>query len=284
MGEIKDLVKLSKDASKKLRDQLKANYVQVPPLSPKVTLYDYLKLARNLYYAAASAYKKCNLKGAYIDFHKFQILILERLPLHKEYNSQSRNAQEIRKWINVTKFSALKYLEHIVRIMDEEQYRLVLHEHSRDELDLIDEFDSEPAVITAPQPSQMSVGNDVSATRLNSLINECDRSAGSSTTAVPTTTQLVPGTATTVLHQSLPVSTPEEVLGIDYTVESDGLGFVDCDISAYEEHRLAGLAGLCSTDVDILSCIPDYTRCIFSLTPLCNHLKYSGAYVCFCCC
>lgn len=251
--------------STKLREHLKKNYVQVPALSQKVSLYDYLKLARNSYYNAVESYKKNNVQGAYVEFHKFQILVLERLPSHKDFHSNTKHAVEIRKWIQAARVSAMSYLEFTVDKMDADEYRTLHYKECKCELDLIDEFDAEdePVIVPPVQPQALSVFQStaisVGATpqepnRFSSLISDCDKPGFVS----------LQSTATAHIANAAIVSTndissspyPFAVPDIDYPVD-DLLG-TDCDISQHEEHALAGLSGLSNTDAEILSTLRDY--------------------------
>lgn len=237
--------------STKLRTHLKNNYVQVPALSQKVSLYDYLKLARNSYYNAVNSYKKNNVQGAYVEFHKFQILVLERLPAHKDFNSNSKHAVEIRKWIKAARESAMTYLEFTVDKLDEDEYRTLYNKECKSDLDLIDEFDTIEEPATVHQAQTVLVSSDetsrstLDSTRFNSLINDCDKSVVNNSAQLP--------------HLSL-TACPSVVPDIDYATDDlgPGGGDVDCDISQYEEHALAGLSGLSNTDTEILCTLRDY--------------------------
>lgn len=256
--------------STKLREHLKKNYVQVPALSQKVSLYDYLKLARNSYYNAVKSYKNNNVQGAYVEFHKFQILVLERLPSHKDYNSNTKHAVEIRKWIQAARISAMSYLELTVDKMDADEYRILHFKECKTELDLIDEFDADDEPIVPVQPPILSVFKSTGVViadvptpqdrndRFSNLISDCDKPGFVSSHSANTAEVVKAVVVSTNDLSSSPTSSvyPSAVPDIEYPVD-DFLG-TDCDISQYEEHALAGLSGLSNTDAEILSTLRDY--------------------------
>jgi len=87
------------NSSINLRQHLKKYYVIVPPVTKTVPLSRYIALCRLLFDSAAAKYKNKDLsscRAAYVDFFKFQILALERIPFHPDYPSIDTVSQD---WI-----------------------------------------------------------------------------------------------------------------------------------------------------------------------------------------
>ncbi len=265
--------------STKLREQLKTNFVKVAALSPKASLLDCQKHTQAVFNNAIASYKAGNIQGSYVEFHKFLILVIDRLPHHKDYNSTIRHIQEIRKWVDATRTKAFKFLESIVDMLDAAECLAQQQREQQSELDLIDEFDGagEDAPLPAPVASilaeklveNMQPGPSPSAAnrdpaRMSLLYNDCDKKAAyivhdTPDTPLPAATAptLPPATvfsAAAAAAASAQGALYEAVPDVEYP---DG-----CDISAYEEERPlgGGLRGLSAMDAAILSTIADYRK------------------------
>ena len=81
----------SSNSSRQLREHLKQHFVIVPPLVKTVPLTRYIALCKIVFENALEKYKKNSYRdisacrSAYVDFYKFQILALERIPSHADY-------------------------------------------------------------------------------------------------------------------------------------------------------------------------------------------------------
>lgn len=104
------------NSSHAYRKILKENYVIIPDLSVKVHMRKYFDLARMLYYQAVGYLKVNNLPNAYIDFFKFQLLVLVKLPTHPDYNKFMTS--DYKTWLEKAKESALSSLENIAGALD----------------------------------------------------------------------------------------------------------------------------------------------------------------------
>lgn len=126
------------NSSAPLRCKLKERSAYVPEISEKVSLLKYIQLAKNIYNGALSACKQGDLRRAYVDLYRFQLLVLDRIPKHKEYNLASKVILENKKWLEKVTAPALKILEQIVHELDDEEDRRCLYQS---DIQLIDEFD-----------------------------------------------------------------------------------------------------------------------------------------------
>ena len=127
------------DSSLALRNQLKESFVIVPDIKNTVSLLSYIQLARHLYYSSIDASKKGDLRRAYIDLYKFQRLVLEKIPTHIDYRSNSSKLHDDKRWLEQIKATAMHSLELVVQNLDNEEDIRLLHV---DDYNLIDEFDS----------------------------------------------------------------------------------------------------------------------------------------------
>lgn len=127
------------DSSLAIRNQLKESFVIVPDIKNTVSLLSYIQLARNLYYSSIDASNKGDLRRAYIDLYKFQKLVLEKIPTHNDYHSNSSKLHDDKRWLEQTKPTAMYSLELVVQNLDNEEDIRLLH---LDDYNLIDEFDS----------------------------------------------------------------------------------------------------------------------------------------------
>lgn len=95
----------SSNSSLQLRQHLKNHFVIVPPIASNVSLKArYIPLCEMLYRIAEEKYKKNDLsacRSAYVDFHKFQILALEQIPRHRDYDQLD---VATKKWIKYIVF------------------------------------------------------------------------------------------------------------------------------------------------------------------------------------
>ena len=88
------------NSSRKLRDHLKQHFAIVPPLVKTVPLTRYIALCKIVYENALDKYKKNSCRdisacrSAYVDFYKFQILALERIPSHADYKDMDPTTKE----------------------------------------------------------------------------------------------------------------------------------------------------------------------------------------------
>jgi hypothetical protein len=127
------------DSSLALRNQLKESFVIVPDIKDSVSLLSYIQLARNIYYSSIDANNKGDLRRAYIDLYKFQKLVLEKIPTHINYRSNSSILHDDKRWLEQIKATAMHNLELVVQNLDNEEDIRLLH---LDDYNLIDEFDS----------------------------------------------------------------------------------------------------------------------------------------------
>lgn len=126
-----------KDASIYLRNQLKANYVTLPQVSPRIPIKRYFELAERLYKQAYQYYlkKETQYINAYIDYQKFLLLTLDRIPKHPQYNlintstksnpnlkNEDKKLIEYKIWLEGIRGTAFKTLEEVVRLMDKIEY------------------------------------------------------------------------------------------------------------------------------------------------------------------
>ena len=82
----------SSNSSWELRQHLKQYFVIVPPLMKTVSLSRYTALCKILFNNALEKHNKydssrdiSSYRSAYVDFYKFQIIALERIPSHPDY-------------------------------------------------------------------------------------------------------------------------------------------------------------------------------------------------------
>jgi hypothetical protein len=133
-----------KDASVYLRNQLKSNYVIIPEISPRIPIERYFILATRLYDQAYTYYKQKDkqLINAYIDYQKFLLLILDRIPKHPQYKAinvsklqvslsasssptvkEEKKLIEYKQWIEKMKLPSVTILEELVNMMDFLEYQ-----------------------------------------------------------------------------------------------------------------------------------------------------------------
>jgi hypothetical protein len=127
------------NSSAPIRAHLKENFGSaVPDISSTIALMSYLKYSKTLYEGAIQAYKAGDMRRAYVDLYRFQILALQKIPSHKDYKAKSQATASAKAWLEKTKAPALDLLEEIV-------YQLDLEEDDRlaglKELQLIDELE-----------------------------------------------------------------------------------------------------------------------------------------------
>ena len=136
MKSIKATQSIEKDASIYLRNQLKANYVTLPQVSHRIPIERYFTLAERLYEQAIQYYQKKDSQyiNAYIDYQKFLLLTLDRIPKHQQYklintnsNGNGRPAEvaliKSKIWLEKVRIEALRSLEEIVKVMDKVEYQ-----------------------------------------------------------------------------------------------------------------------------------------------------------------
>jgi hypothetical protein len=148
-----------KDASKYLRNQLNLQYVIVPKICDRVDLERYFILAKRSYEQAVASLRQHpdQLYLAYIDFKKFLVLSVERIPTHPNYKTiQSKGDHkliEYKKWMEDTRVKALSDLEGIVNCMDQTEYA----KHAKfDDAFLEEQFEEECVIGTSNNPSSSS--------------------------------------------------------------------------------------------------------------------------------
>jgi len=141
------------DSSLAIRNQLKESFVIVPDIKDTVSLLSYIQLARNLYYSSIESSNKGDLRRAYIDLYKFQKLVLEKIPTHKDYRSNSSKLHDDKRWLEQIKATAMHNLELVVQNLDNEEDNRLLHV---DDYNLIDEFDSIDVSNNNINPSNLS--------------------------------------------------------------------------------------------------------------------------------
>jgi hypothetical protein len=159
----------TKDASIYLRNQLKSNYVIIPEISPRIPIERYFIMATRLYDQAYTYYKQKDkqLINAYIDYQKFLLLILDRIPKHPQYKTiivgklpaslspatmkEEKRLIEYKQWIEKMKLPSITILEELVKMMDllEYQKQKVLSEEALeatfDEIEAKEEVEEEEA-------------------------------------------------------------------------------------------------------------------------------------------
>lgn len=160
-----------KDASIYLRNQLKANYVTLPQVSPRIPIKRYFELAERLYKQAYQYYlkKETQYINAYIDYQKFLLLTLDRIPKHPQYNLINTSAKsnpnlknedkkliEYKIWLEGIRGTAFKTLEEVVRLMDKIEY----DRHQALAIDTLeaefDDVDINSAGVAPPSSSALS--------------------------------------------------------------------------------------------------------------------------------
>jgi hypothetical protein len=158
-----------KDASIYLRNQLKSNYVIIPEISPRIPIERYFIMATRLHDQAYSYYRQKDkqLINAYIDYQKFLLLILDRIPKHPQYKTiivgnlpaslppatmkEEKRLIEYKQWIEKMKLPSITILEELVKMMDllEYQKQKVLSEEALeatfDEIEAKEEVEEEEA-------------------------------------------------------------------------------------------------------------------------------------------
>lgn len=96
-------MKKRSNSSSSFRLHLQTHYATVPPLVKTVSLSRYVALCKTSYENAMEKYNKysanknvtaCN--AAYVDFYKFLILALERVPSHADYHNMDLATE---KWL-----------------------------------------------------------------------------------------------------------------------------------------------------------------------------------------
>jgi hypothetical protein len=129
-----------KDASIYLRNQLKSNYVIIPEISPRIPIERYFIMATRLFDQAYTYYKQKDkhLINAYIDYQKFLLLILDRIPKHPQYKTinagkppasspatmkEEKKLVEYKQWIEKMKLPSITILEELVKMMDLLEYQ-----------------------------------------------------------------------------------------------------------------------------------------------------------------
>jgi hypothetical protein len=127
------------NSSAPIRAHLKENFGSaVPDISSTIALMSYLKYSKILYESAIQAYKAGDMRRAYVDLYRFQILAIQKIPSHKDYKAKSQATASAKAWLEKTKAPALDLLEEIVYQLDrEEDDRLT----GLKELELIDELE-----------------------------------------------------------------------------------------------------------------------------------------------
>lgn len=222
------------DSSAPLRAHLKSNLASLPEISNKVTVTSYIRYCHNLFTSAQSAYNQGDLRRAYVDLYKFQILAIQKIPTHKDYKSKAPIAIKARTWLEATRVPAINLLEIVVYRLDIEEDQRIKH---REDFDLMDEFereeDPEPEPEPSPVPAASAPENGFSGPRDSSKLS--------------------------ILQQSTNVDSSQAV-GIP------GVVYAVPQIAFPEDLEVAqSAAALSSEEKAILSCIGDYRRCVLQL-------------------
>jgi hypothetical protein len=156
------------NSSAALRNALKQNLGYVPDISPNVSFKSYTNFAKSLHQDAVEAYKQGDLRRAYIDLQKFCLLVIERIPLHKDFRSATEYIVNEKKSLDRIKHPGLELLENVVCMLDREVD--LQNQHSA-EFELIDEFDGDDTELTEsvqvaiPAPKRTEVLPDASVTK-----------------------------------------------------------------------------------------------------------------------
>lgn len=158
------------DSSAALRTHLKTNLASLPEISTKVSLNSYIRYCHNLYCGAKNAYNQGDLRRAYVDLYKFQVLALQKIPTHKDFKVKAIDTAKQKAWLENTKRPALELLETVVYKLDQEEDIRLLHHQ---DFELMDEFDTPyneeaahplqqpPPSITTNSPSRSSAALSV---------------------------------------------------------------------------------------------------------------------------
>ncbi len=139
------------NSSLAFRESLKRRYVVVPEINDRVDLMRYLQPAERLLHDAYQSQCRGDLTNAYIDYQKFLVFVVERLPKHRAY--QSLNKQDpLRRWCTDNAQEALKKLEDVARELDNEEDRrreAELDDYLLDQLE--DDFDGPSTPVASPR-------------------------------------------------------------------------------------------------------------------------------------
>ena len=283
------------DSSASLREQLKRNYVVTPEITPKISFFNYMNFARNMYYSAIDALKKRppNLEICYVELHKFIFFAAQKLPEHPQYSSQVPKARDCRGWVKQALPSALAMLEDVVARLDaEEDFRL---RHQVD-LQLIDAFDEDDGFdggngVACAAHQQVPMGA-TSATAPSSMVASIDQplfpspdlAQLASISVADTPTALAPTNAASANESrdlsrlailSLPTDDAHAQLqqqtsvvyatvpDISYGKDDDGDGKASSGSGGGDSTAAVALGSLVSVstvDVEMLRCIGDFYR------------------------
>lgn len=96
----------SSNSSWQLRQHLKQYFVVVPPLMKTVSISRYTALCKILFNNAMEKYNKYDssrdisaCRSAYVDFYKFQIIALDRIPSHPDNKAMDPATKEWMKYV-----------------------------------------------------------------------------------------------------------------------------------------------------------------------------------------
>jgi hypothetical protein len=135
-------------------------FPSIADINNKIPIKRYFETAKLLYNNANDSFLKKSYSNAYIEFFKFQILVLNKLPAHNDFDSGILLNKEAKKWLNEAKIKALETLEEITIQLDAIEDRKL---QIKRELDLIDEFDFIDACTSANNALPKTVENEDNA-------------------------------------------------------------------------------------------------------------------------
>lgn len=154
------------DASKKLRDELKASQVHnhVPSVDNSVAISKYFGHANTIYAESVQSYKKGEWRYAYVQFYIF-LEFSFKLRKHNAFSLPQH--MKTKAWMKRAEASALEMLEIVASRLDE------IEDHARasEEEALIDEFFGSDDAETAPlaPPLSLNTSHEVSDSKSDAI-------------------------------------------------------------------------------------------------------------------
>eukprot|EP01035_Chromulina_nebulosa_P030744 gene30744-40891_t len=276
----------SSNSSWELRQHLKQYFVIVPPLMKTVSLSRYTALCKILFNNALEKHNKydssrdiSSYRSAYVDFYKFQIIALERIPSHPDYKGIDPATKE---WMSKSVEAAMKYLEDIVVRLDEDEDKnqLLLKEQA-----LIDEFDSDPSSENVPVVVQSSTPSNIPLLLDNNGLIQSNQI---------TTNNLQAETKATVIDRSVFQNRLASLLVIPEGKNNNNNvmvatmydlapsitysstpslydGGAALAVAVDDDIAISGLVGLFPSDIQIARLTLQYTKCVLNATACNEH-------------
>jgi hypothetical protein len=124
----------SSDSSRARRQQLCAEYVNLPTVYSHIRIESYIKLAYSFYNEGLALFESKYYVRSYIEFKKFTELSVAHLAQHKSYELIKDERSKLMVYLKI----AVAQLQKIARILDEEEDEKL---RNKEILDLVDAFD-----------------------------------------------------------------------------------------------------------------------------------------------